>query len=265
MVGLQILIIFVGGKAFSVERLDARGWGYSIAFGFLSIPIGAAIRCVPDELVRKFVPEFLLRSDDATATPELTIEDAEEQSTIPKPLTDVREELSFLKKMKGGRINNLRFKVNQAKDNFISRSRSGSRSRSNSVANTGDAEDASSAPPTTAESRKRGRAGRSRSNSALGATTVMAGIIAGSVAGWSPVERPHDDAGWARGRADLEATPGVELHPGTRPSDNVIVEEPQDTEADLPPSQREDVPHPRPASEGSEESKEEKGDKDTKP
>ncbi|KFY51542.1 hypothetical protein V497_09054 [Pseudogymnoascus sp. VKM F-4516 (FW-969)] len=263
MVGLQILIIFVGGKAFSVERLDARGWGYSIAFGFLSIPIGAAIRCVPDELVRKFVPEFLLRSDDAT--PELTIEDAEEQSTIPKPLTDVREELSFLKKMKGGRINNLRFKVNQAKDNFISRSRSGSRSRSNSVANTGDAEDAASAPPTTAESRKRGRAGRSRSNSALGATTVMAGIIAGSVAGWSPVERPHDDAGWARGRADLEATPGVELHPGTKPSDNVIVEEPQDTEADLPPSQREDVPHPRPASEGSEESKEEKGDKDTKP
>lgn len=263
MVGLQVLIIFVGGKAFSVERLDARGWGYSIAFGFLSIPIGAAIRCIPDELIRKFVPEFLLRSDNGT--PELTIEDAEEQSQLPKPLTDVREELSFLKKMKGGRINNLRFKVNQAKDNLISRSRSGSRSRSNSVQNI-ESEDATSAPPATAESRKRSRGGRSRSNSALGATTVMAGIIAGSVAGWSPVERPHDDAGWARGRADLEATPGVELHPATKPSDNVIVEEPQDTQADLPPSQREDVPHPRPASEGSEESKEEaKGDKDTKP
>ena len=180
----------------------------------------------------------------------------------------MREELSFLKKMKGGRINNLRFKVGQAKDNFISRSRSGSRSRSNSVANIADGgagEDSADGPPTTAESRKRGRAGRSRSNSALGATAVMAGIIAGSVAGWSPIERPHEDAGWGRGRTDLEAMPGVELHPATRPSDNVIVEEPQDTEADLPPSQREDVPHPRPASEGSEGSKESKGDKDTKP
>lgn len=266
MISLQVLIIFVGGKAFSVERLDARGWGYSIAFGFLSIPIGAAIRCVPDELVARFVPESLFRS---RTTPELTVEDPEEQLTFPKPLADVKEELSFLKKMKGGRINNLRFKVGQAKDNFISRSRSGSHSRSGSDANItpdGSAEDGTDGPPTTAESRKRGRAGRSRSNSALGATAVMAGIIAGSVAGWSPIERPHDDAGWGRGRADLEATPGVELHPATRASDNVIVEEPQDTEADLPPSQREDVPHPRPASEGSEASNESaKGDKDTKP
>ena len=115
-------------------------------------------------------------------------------------------------------------------------------------------------------SRKRGRAGRSRSNSALGATAVMAGIIAGSVAGWSPIERPHDEAGWGRGRADLESTPGVELHPGTKSSDNVIVEEPRDTDSELPPSQREDVSHPRapsPESEGSKGS--DKGDKDTKP
>lgn len=265
MVSLQVLIIFVGGKAFSVERLDARGWGYSIAFGFLSIPIGAAIRCIPDELVRKFIPTYLLRNPD---TPELTIEDAEEQMTFPAPLAQVKEELGFLKKMKGGRINNLRFKVNQARDNFISRSRSGSRSRSNSDVNIADGtEDANDGPPTTASSRKRGRGGRSRSNSALGATTVMAGIIAGSVAGWSPIERPNDDQGWGRGRADLENTPGVELHPATRKTDNVIVEEPQDTEADLPPSQREDIPHPRRASEeDSEGSREEgKGDKDTKP
>ncbi|OBT79226.1 hypothetical protein VF21_01719 [Pseudogymnoascus sp. 05NY08] len=264
MVSLQVLIIFVGGKAFSVERLDARGWGYSIAFGFLSIPIGAAIRCIPDELVRKFIPTYLLRPRE---TPELTIEDEEEQMPLPQPLVDVKEELSFLKKMKGGRINNLRFKVGQAKDNFISRSRSGSRSRSNSTAGIpqdGSAEDGSEHPPTTAESRKRGRAGRSRSNSALGATAVMAGIIAGSVAGWSPIERPQDEQGWGRGRVDLENTPGVELHPATRPSDNVIMEEPLDTEAELPPSQREEAPHPRPASEGSEES-EGKGDKDTKP
>ncbi|KFY28682.1 hypothetical protein V493_02809 [Pseudogymnoascus sp. VKM F-4281 (FW-2241)] len=132
MVALQVLIIFVGGQAFSVRRLDARGWGYSIAFGFLSIPVGAAIRCIPDELVARMVPASLFAP---RINPELTLEDTEEQITFPKPLADVKEELSFLKKMKGGRINNLRFKVGQAKDNFISRSRSGSRSPSNSEVN----------------------------------------------------------------------------------------------------------------------------------
>ncbi|KFY30214.1 hypothetical protein V493_02069, partial [Pseudogymnoascus sp. VKM F-4281 (FW-2241)] len=86
------------------------------------------------------------------------------------------------------------------------------------------------------------------------------------VAGWSPIERPHDEPGWGRGRADLEATPGVELHPATRPGDSVIVEEPLESQTEVAPSQRDDIPHPRPPSEGSEESKESsKGDKDSKP
>ncbi|KFY30502.1 hypothetical protein V493_01865 [Pseudogymnoascus sp. VKM F-4281 (FW-2241)] len=153
----------IGINAFSVERLDARGWGYSIAFGFLSIPIGAAIRCIPN---------YFLRSRDP---PELTIEDAEEQITFLKPLADVREELSFLKKMKGGRINHLQFKVKQANDNFTSRSRSGSEAN---IAHDGTAEETTDRPTSTVESRKRRHAGRSRPKSASGATAVMAGIIA---------------------------------------------------------------------------------------
>lgn len=271
MVGLQVLIIFVGGAAFSVERLDARGWGYSIAFGFLSIPIGAAIRCIPDELVRKFIPDYLVRQSQKP--PQLTIEDEEEaqQFTFPQPLSDVKEELSFLKKMKGGRINNLRFRVEQAKENFITRSRSGSRSRSSSISNTpadrtGE-ESADGQPPGTAESRKPSRSSRSRSNSALGATAVMAGIIAGSVAGWSPIERSNEDAGWGRGRIDLESTPGVELHPSTNASDNVIVEEPQNL--DGAPSQIDDIGPARlaerPVTASSSPSDNGKDDKDTKP
>lgn len=240
MIGLQILIVFVGGKAFSVVRLDARGWGYSLAFGFLSIPVGAAIRCIPDELIRRLIPDYLVRRTQKT--PELTIEDEEAaQYTFPKPLADVKEELSFLKKVKGGRINNLRFKVEQAKDSFMTRSRSGSRSRSNSIPHTPTGEEGPDAlPPPTPESRKGRRSNRSRSNSALGATAVMAGIIAGSVAGWSPIERSSQgDDGWGRGRVDLEATSGVELHPGTKATDNVIVEEP--ASLDEAPSQTEGV------------------------
>jgi Ca2+-transporting ATPase len=242
MVGLQVLIIFVGGAAFSVERLDGRGWGYSLAFGFLSIPVGAAIRCIPDELIRKLIPDYFIRR--ANRAPQVLVEDEEAQFTFPKPLADVKEELSFLKKVKGGRINNLKFRVEQAKDTLISRSRSGSRSRSSSIPGTpveptaADGENPPPAPTPESARRSRGRSNRSRSNSALGATAVMAGIIAGSVAGWSPVERgPNQDPGFGGGREALESRAGVEIHPGTDPKDNIIVEEPMDG----PPSQRDDI------------------------
>lgn len=256
MVGLQVLIMFVGDAAFRVKPLDARGWGYSIAFGFLSIPIGAAIRCIPDELVRKLIPGYFIRR--AQRVPQLSFEDDEEaQFQFPQPLADVKEELSFLKKMKGGRVNNLRFKVEQAKDTFKTRSRSGSRSRDNSIPGTPAGENAPEIipPSTPAESRNRGRSNRSRSNSALGAHAVMAGIIAGSVAGWSPVEREGggDGKGWEGGREFLESQKGVELHPGTRPDAKIIVEEP----IVGPPSQREDIGPDRVSHQGSrsEESK----------
>jgi Ca2+-transporting ATPase len=142
-------------------------------------------------------------------------------------LADVKEELSFLKKVKGGRINNLKFAMQQTRDTFLPRSRSGSRSRSNSIPQTPDyqREDSfgSQQPHPTPESRKRGRTNRSRSNSALGATTVMAGIIAGSVAGWSPIERNYadNDAVLTRATAglQLENRDDVEIHPGTKPDD----------------------------------------------
>ncbi len=241
MIGLQILIIFVGGKAFSVTKLDGRGWGYSIAFGFLSIPVGAAIRCIPDELVRRLIPDYFIRRANR---PTLQLEDEEGQFQFPQPLADVKEELSFLRKMKGGRINNLRFRVEQAKESFRARSRSGSRSRDNSNPPTPNGERAEGdvMPPPSPDSRARAR-GRSRSNSALAATVMMAGIVGGSVgAGWSPIERqPGSDQGWGRPetRVDLEQQSGVEVHPGTAKDAKLTVE--QSGQDNVPPSQREDI------------------------
>ncbi|CAG8958661.1 hypothetical protein HYFRA_00011501 [Hymenoscyphus fraxineus] len=249
MVGIQIMIIFVGGAAFSIVRLNGAQWGYSVVLGFLSIPAGAVIRLIPDELVVRLIPEYIR---NRPKKPELTISDEEEQFRFPKPLADVKEELSFLKKMKGGRLNNLKFAMQQTRDDIIHRSRSGSRSRSNSSAphtpnNEVQQEEQFGSPQPTPESRKRGRGNRSRSNSALGATTVMAGIIAGSVAGWSPIERNYNDTDSVRfprgnGRQELEQNPNVEIHPGTNPSDPVITEDPQNLTA--PPSQ---VPEVSPA------------------
>jgi Ca2+-transporting ATPase len=52
----------------------------------------------------------------------------------------------------------------------------------------------------TPDSRTNGDAGsprhsleRSRSNTALGPAAVMAGIVAGSIGGWSPVKRANGD------------------------------------------------------------------------
>lgn len=255
MVGGQVMIIFVGGKAFNVVHLNAAQWAYSIVLGFLSIPVGAAIRLIPDELIAKLIPDYLRRRSNKG--PELTISDEEEHFRFPKPLADVKEELSFLKKVKGGRLNNLKFAMQQTRDNFMPRSRSGSRSRTNSIPQTPvsgepQREDSFGSPqPTpqpTPDSRKRGRTSRSRSNSALGATTVMAGIIAGSVAGWSPVERSHGDnesIKFSRSplrKSDLESREDVEIHPLTKSDDPVITEEPQSYDA--PPSQ---VPEITPA------------------
>lgn len=224
MIGGQVMIILVGGEAFNIKGLTGEQWGYSIFFGFLSIPIGAIIRLIPDELIRKVIPTSLMKQQ--TRGPQVTVEDEEQHFYFPKPLSDVKEELTFLKRMKGGRINNLVFAMQHPKETFITRSRSGSRSRSNSIPQTpteGNAEDSLEAARTP-ESRKRGRYNRSRSNSALGATTVMAGIIAGSVAGWSPIERNHGDNdslrfSRARGRSDVSSRDGAEAPPQTKSDD----------------------------------------------
>ena len=248
MVGGQVLIIFVGGKAFNVVRLNDAQWVYSIVLGFLSIPVGAAIRLIPDELILRLIPEYLKRRPKG---PELTITDEEEHFRFPKPLADVKEELSFLKRVKGGRLNNLKFAMQQTRDTLLPRSRSGSHSRSNSIPHTPSGEpqreEVFSTPQRTypsPESRKRGRSNRSRSNSALGATTVMAGIIAGSVAGWSPIERNHSDNdsmsfSRSQGCSELESRDDVEIHPRTKPDDLVISEHPHHLGA--PPSQIDDI------------------------
>jgi Ca2+-transporting ATPase len=230
MIGGQVMIIFVGGKAFNVVHLNGAQWAYSIVLGFFSIPIGAALRLIPDELILRLIPDYMKRRPQG---PQLLISDEEEHFRFPKPLADVREELSFLKKVKGGRLNNLRFAMQQTRDTFAPRSRSGSRSRSNSLPQTPVSQQEETfgapAPAHSPESRKRHRGNRSRSNSALGATTVMAGIIAGSVAGWSPIERnsgDDDTLGFPRSRArsELEARDDVVVHPDTAPSDQVITE-----------------------------------------
>ncbi|KAL5357102.1 hypothetical protein BJX96DRAFT_181203 [Aspergillus floccosus] len=51
MVGGQILIIFVGGAAFHVTRLDGPQWAICIICGFICIPWAGILKFVPDSFV----------------------------------------------------------------------------------------------------------------------------------------------------------------------------------------------------------------------
>lgn len=227
----QIMIIFVGGRAFAVYRLNGAQWAYSIVLGALSIPMAIIIRLIPDELIGKLIPDRFSRK----RTPQLLVSDEDRRYEWNPALEEIREELSFLKKVRGGRLNMLKYRLQHPRETLLPRSRSGSRSRSNSAPRTpsGDqnGSDSGSHGPPTPDSRSR-RQGRSRSNSAFAPAAAMAGIIAGSIAGWSPIELGHGEEdsvrfSRSRGRSDLETREGVEVHPGTDDRDPVIVEDPK--------------------------------------
>lgn len=60
MIGGQVLIIFVGGQAFSITPLDGKEWGLSIGLGAISLPWGVVIRKFPDEWAAAMVPKINL-------------------------------------------------------------------------------------------------------------------------------------------------------------------------------------------------------------
>lgn len=56
-IAVQVTIIFIGGTAFQVTCIGGREWGISLALGFVSIPLGALIRLLPN---RPFERLFIL-------------------------------------------------------------------------------------------------------------------------------------------------------------------------------------------------------------
>ncbi|OAX32357.1 calcium ATPase [Rhizopogon vinicolor AM-OR11-026] len=56
-IAVQVIIVYIGGTAFQVTRIGGREWGISLALGFVSIPLGALIRLLPN---RPFESLFIL-------------------------------------------------------------------------------------------------------------------------------------------------------------------------------------------------------------
>ncbi|KAI0671871.1 calcium-translocating P-type ATPase [Trametes maxima] len=97
-IAIQILIVFVGGAAFQVTRIGGREWGIALALGFVSIPLGALIRCVPNAPVERFlIKTRLLPNPQVLPT---TRPEAEWNSAIQL----VRDNLSTFSHVRGGRM-----------------------------------------------------------------------------------------------------------------------------------------------------------------
>jgi P-type Ca2+ transporter type 2C len=244
IIGAQVLIVFLGSTAFHVHRLNTAQWLYSLILGMLSLPVAIIIRLIPDELIRKFIPHRWSRN----RTPQLFISDEERHFEWNPAIEEIREELTFLKKVRGGRLTSIRYKLQHPRETLLPRSRSGSHSRStHSLPQTPDTENLrvpseGNSPAQSPDSRPRRRA---RTNSTFGPAAAMAGIIAGSIGGWGPIDRLHgpgaepdrESAKFSRGRAHsgLDQQEGIEIHPGTKDDDPIIADNP--AIGSLPPSQ----------------------------
>ncbi|KAJ6145465.1 ATPase P-type K/Mg/Cd/Cu/Zn/Na/Ca/Na/H-transporter [Penicillium chermesinum] len=239
IIGGQVLIIFVGGQAFSVKRLDEGSqWAVSLVLGAISLPIAVIIRLIPDEFIRKLIPHFWIHSKKDNG-PELVVSDEDRHFEWNPALEEIRDQLAFIKTVRGGRLTHIRHKLQHPQE-FLPRSRSGSRSRESSIPPTPNGDNGSPPPPQSPESRSR-RNTRSRSNSTFGPAAAMAGVVAGSIAGWSPIERGHDDVNSmafpiADFHAGLDCQQGIEVHPDTAADDRIVTE--YSTKSKIPPSQK---------------------------
>ncbi|SMR45355.1 unnamed protein product [Zymoseptoria tritici ST99CH_3D1] len=207
MIGGQVLIIFVGSwEVFQAQRQTGTQWAIALVLGLLSLPMGVVIRMFPNSIATKMCPPFLKRwaQKKRDARNKIIITDEENPAdkdayAFNEALFEIQQELSWMKKYKGGRINSLKFTIAHPKEAFLA-SRSPSRSRASSSLprtpnNERDSDDHNASPglnpPATPEGRR--KRGRSRSNSAF-AGVAMAGIVGGSIAGaWSPIDRRDGD------------------------------------------------------------------------
>jgi Ca2+-transporting ATPase len=226
MIGGQVMIIFIGGQAFSVKELNGIQWAISIILGAISLPVAVIIRLIPDELVAKMIPSFMTRKRHNGNNAPVYVS-ADDRFEWNRGIEEIRQELSFLKMVRGGRLNQLTFRRHDIrgsmKENWSHIFRSGGSHTDVPSSSMGDHH-----PPQTSGSKRR----RSRSNSAFAAAAVMPSIIAGSVGGWSPIEKAPSPSTDGTGslpfstRGDLESQSGVAVHPDTARNDPVVAEPP---------------------------------------
>ncbi|KIK62401.1 hypothetical protein GYMLUDRAFT_164480 [Collybiopsis luxurians FD-317 M1] len=103
---VQILIVFVGGAAFQVTRVGGEVWGISLALGFVSIPLGALIRLLPNEPFERLFDKVGL-----FGKPEVLPTSTVDREGWNGAITFVRDNLSTFSQIRGGRLRSSSFVV----------------------------------------------------------------------------------------------------------------------------------------------------------
>lgn len=122
ILGAQVLIMFVGGAAFSVERQTGTQWAIAICCGFGSIPMGLLLRCIPDEWLIAIFPtrfyRFMGRTIESLKfwkkkeqAPEIRVDEETSVGAYkwPEPFEQVKDDLVLLK-LRGGRWSQIKSK-----------------------------------------------------------------------------------------------------------------------------------------------------------
>ncbi|KAE9401479.1 calcium-translocating P-type ATPase [Gymnopus androsaceus JB14] len=104
---VQILIVFVGGSAFEVVRVNGTVWGISLALGFVSIPLGAVVRLLPNEPFEKLFQKLGLFGKPEPVLPTAAVDQEGWHSAI----TLVRDNLRTFSHLRGGRLRSSSFVV----------------------------------------------------------------------------------------------------------------------------------------------------------
>jgi len=103
-IAAQVLIVFVASHAFQVTRLNGRDWGISLGLGFVSLPLGALIRCIPNEPVERFFIKIHLLSN-TNSTPLPTVHPAAvEDGVWNDAIMQVKDNLHTFANVRGGRM-----------------------------------------------------------------------------------------------------------------------------------------------------------------
>jgi len=145
MIGGQTLIVSVGGAAFAVEQCTGPQWAIAIVIGFITLPIGVLIRCIPNDWVRidkpmkklwyMIVPKSVLnwfarrKAQKAAKKAEkdaIAEKDEEMKGEWGRVSQQVYDDLALYKRLRGRRLQSIKQRVRNPKTVF-SRSRSGSR------------------------------------------------------------------------------------------------------------------------------------------
>ena len=100
MIGGQILIVFVGGAAFSVRRINGVYWAISVIIGAFSLPVAVIVRLLPTAPFERFLIKMRLYPDP-NALP-TTSPDADEHQ-YNEGIEKVKTDLHLLSSVRGNR------------------------------------------------------------------------------------------------------------------------------------------------------------------